>query len=125
MIVVDESHLLEDYIGIDGRREKIKGLLELLSKAKQIVFMSATPNSDIILYPFKLKSYIKEQNQKIIVHTHPLTFEGKGSIENARYSHMIKFINKLVEKGEKVIVYSNKYQEQWKKYGVAESNNVT
>lgn len=125
MIVVDESHLLEDYIGIDGRREKIKGLLELLSKAKQIVFMSATPNSDIILYPFKLKSYIKEQNQKIIVHTHPLTFEGKGSIENARYSHMIKFINKLVEKGEKVIVYSNKYQEQWKKYGFAESNNVT
>ena len=125
MIIVDESHLLEDYIGIDGRREKIKGLLELLSKARQIVFMSATPNSDITLYPFKLKSYIKEQNPKIIVQTHPLAYEGKGSKENARYSHMIEFISGLVKKGEKVIVYSNKHQEQWKKYGFAEMENVT
>ena len=125
MIVVDESHLLEDYIGIDGRREKIKELLGLLSKAKQIIFMSATPNSDITLYPFKLKSYIKEQPQDIMVYTHPLTFEGKGSRENARYSHMIEFISGLVEKGEKVIVYSNKHQEQWKKYGFAEMENVT
>ena len=120
-IVVDESHLLEEYITI--RRDLTKRVLNYLEKAGKVIFMSATPKSDFKMFPFKKLVFEKTQKQRLDVYQYPLYRKGNGSRIAARYTHIIKFIRDLEKRGEKVLVFSNKYQSEWKTYGLDE--NVT
>lgn len=120
-IIVDESHLLEEYITF--RTAVISELLEYLDKAGKVIFMSATPKSDIKIFPFKLLRYEKIQQQKLEVFQRPLYVAGRGSINAARYTYMSDFVRTLTNDGEKVLVFSNKKQSEWKNYGL--ENGVT
>lgn len=120
-IVVDESHLLEEYITI--RRDITRRVLEYLEKAGKVIFMSATPKSDIKMFPFKKLIFEKVQQQTLNVYQYPIYLEGRGSREAARYLHMVNFVRELADNGEKVLVFSNKNQQYWKDYGLNE--NVT
>ena len=113
IIVLDESHLLEDYIGI--REFVINELLTLLADAGKVIFMSATPKSDIKMFPFERICYTRKQEQDIIIHRHPLSVSGKGSKSATVYDEMVKWVK---NQKNKVIVFSNKKQEQWKTYGL-------
>lgn len=86
-VVVDESHLLEDYITI--RRELTKRILRYLSRAAKVIFMSATPKSDIKLFPFKKLVFEKIQNQTLDVYQYPVSMKGRGSVVATRYTHII------------------------------------
>lgn len=124
VIFVDETHLLQDYINV--RYEVIKNLLTLLDRAKKLVFLSATPKRDIDLFPFKLFKFAKKQPQEVYINRMPLRYETKtGSKENAKYTHIIDFVNERVKEGRKVIIYSDRNQECYKKYGLANQTNVT
>ena len=128
-IIVDESHLLEEYITL--RQDITRKVLECLSKAGKVIFMSATPKSDFSLFPFKKLTFEKEQQQRLAVYQYPLCPKGSGSKPAARYTYMVRFIRELEEKGEKVIVFSNKKQKHWKAYGLNKdvtlfnSNNIS
>lgn len=112
-IIIDESHLLEDYINI--REYVINELLTLLAYAGKVIFMSATPKSDIKMFPFERICYTRKQEQDIVFHRHPFRVSGKGAKGAVVYSEMIKWIKK---RKNKVIIFSNKKQEQWKTYGL-------
>lgn len=114
-IIVDEAHLLQDYSAIDGKLKNITKLLEVLPTAKQVIFMSATPKSEVKLFPFEMMKFTKIKNQKLTVTTHPLRYVGRGSKEHARYSCMFGYISSIAGKH---IIFSNKHQECWKKYGL-------
>lgn len=114
-IVVDEAHLLQDYSAIDGKFQKIADLLSIIDDAKQIIFMSATPKSETKLFPFDKKKFIRIKEQALNVIIHPLKYAGKGSKEATRYSKMINYIRAI---DGKHIIFSNKHQECWKKYGI-------
>lgn len=121
-VVVDESHLLEEYIGV--RRGITTDLLTMLSGAGKVIFMSATPKSDINMFKFTKMTFEKIQPQDIKIYQHPMKMEGTGSREASEYEYIINYVKKLSEVGEKVIVFSNKKQESWKKYGL-ENETVT
>ena len=112
-IIVDESHLLEDYINI--REFVINEFVSLLKKAGKVVFMSATPKSDINLFPFEKVCFTRIQEQDLVIHLHPLKLTGQGSKARAEYEYMTRWIK---QRENKVIVFSNKRQECWKKYGL-------
>ena len=120
-IVVDESHLLEEYITF--RTSIIHELLEFLERAGKVIFMSATPKSDFLMFPFKIMRFEKIQQQTLDVYQYPIQIEGRGSINAARYTYMCDFVRTLTNEGEKVLVFSNKKQSEWKEYGL--ENNVT
>lgn len=115
IVIVDEAHLLQDYTAIGGKRDNIVSLLNLLPTAKQIIFMSATPKTETKLYPFEIMKFVKIKNQCLKIHGHPLKYVGRGSKEATRYNHMIKTIQSV---DGKHIIFSNKHQECWKKYGL-------
>lgn len=120
-VVVDESHLLEEYIEV---RELItRELLTILKSAGKVIFMSATPKSDINLFPFKKMNFKRIQNQEIKIYQYPMKIEGNGSKEAVKYEWMVERVKEL-SKCVKVIVFSNKNQESWKKYGF-ENERVT
>lgn len=121
-IVVDESHLLEEYINV--RRDITRDLLTILEGAGKVIFMSATPKSDINLFNFKKLTFQKIQPQDIKIYNHPMIFDGKGSKEASEYESIISYVKSLSAIGEKVIIFSNKKQESWKKYGL-ENEQVT
>lgn len=112
-IIVDESHLLEDYINI--REIVINEFLTLLKRAGKVVFMSATPKSDIKLFPFEKVCFTRIQEQDLVIHLHPLKLFGEGSKDRAKYEFVTRWIK---QRNNKVIVFSNKKQEAWKKYGL-------
>lgn len=112
-IIVDESHLLEDYINI--RESIINEFLTLLKKAGKVIFMSATPKSDIKLFPFEKICFTRIQDQDLEIHLHPLKLTGSGSKARVEYEYMIHWIK---QRDNKVIVFSDKRQECWKKYGL-------
>lgn len=128
-LIVDESHLLEEYITL--RREITRDILEYLNKAGKVIFMSATPKSDFSLFPFEKLTFEKEQQQRLEVFQYPLCPKGEDSRPAALYTYMVKFVKEIEEKGEKVIVFSNKKQKHWKAYGLEKgttlfnSNNVS
>lgn len=131
-VIVDESHLLEEYINV--RKSITIELLTLLETAGKVIFMSATPKSDINLFDFKKITFEKIQPQDLVVYQHPMQFSGKGSKEASEYEYMINYIKKTIREtgGEKFIIFSNKKQESWKKYGLENedvtffnSNNIT
>lgn len=118
-IIVDEAHLLQDYSAIDGKMKTNRELLEILPHAGRIIFMSATPKTEIKLYPFEIYEFEKMQNQTLDIVCHPLKYAGKGSKEAARYNYMFNCIKKFnTVTGNKGIIFSNKHQECWKKYGL-------
>lgn len=118
-IIVDEAHLLQDYSAIDGKMRTNRELLEILPHAQRIIFMSATPKTEIKLYPFEIYEFEKVQNQTLDIVCHPVKYAGKGSKEAARYTYMFNCIKKFntVTKN-KAVIFSNKHQECWKKYGL-------
>lgn len=116
IVVVDEAHLLQDYVAINGKRDSIISLLDILPEAKQVIFMSATPKIETKLFPFEVRKFTKIKNQTLNIVCHPLKYAGRGSKEAARYGSMIDIIKKI--KNTKHIIFSNKCQECWKKYGL-------
>lgn len=119
-VVIDESHLLQDYSSIDGKLKANREMLEMLPSAARCIFMSATPKSDIKLFPFTIMIFERIQQQDIIIKCHPLRYAGRGSKEAARYNYMINYIKKSTTPDCKSIIFSNKHQECWKKYGLTE-----
>ena len=115
-IIVDEAHLLQDYSAIGGKLRTITELLEILPNAKQVIFMSATQKSEVKLFPFEILKFTKTKNQNLIITGHPLRYVGRGSKEATRYTQMINYITAI---DGKHIIFSNKHQECWKKYGIA------
>ena len=111
-IIVDESHLLEDYINI--REWVINEFLSLIKKAGKVIFMSATPKYDVKLFDFKKICFTRIQEQDLVFHLHPLRLTGKGSRAKVEYEYMTEWVKK---RENKVIVFSDKRQECWKKYG--------
>lgn len=119
VIVVDEAHLLQDYSALDGKMKTNRELIEILPNAGKIIFMSATPKTEIKLFPFEVLEFEKIQNQILDIKCHPIKFTGRGSREATRYSYMFNYINKTSkDSGFKSVIFSNKHQECWKKYGI-------
>lgn len=123
-VIVDEAHLLTDYISIQGRRDIIKDTINLIQYADRIIFMSATPKAEMKLFKFKTMEFEKKQKQNLHVCAMLMDVDKvekgkKISKSNALYNYMNKFIeDKLVANGKKVIVFSDKAQTKWKKYGL-------
>lgn len=118
-IVVDEAHLLQDYSAIPGKLFTNRELLNVIPNAHKCIFMSATPKSEIKLYPFEVLEFEKTQPQKLNIVTHPLSYEGKGSKSATRYQYMLNYIKKTTkESGFKSVIFSNKHQDLWKCYGL-------
>lgn len=115
IVVIDESHLLQDYCIIDGKLPNILKLLDRIQFAKQIIFMSATPKSDQKLYNFDIYRFNRIKKQALRVNMHPLKYIGRGSKEATRYPEMIKIVKSTPGKH---LIFSNKHQECWKKYGL-------
>ena len=115
IIIIDEAHLLQDYSAIDGKFQRIADLLSIIDDAKQIIFMSATPKYETKLFPFAMKKFVKVKQQTLNIYGHPLKYAGKGSKEATRYSKMLNYIRSI---DGKHIIFSNKHQECWKKYGL-------
>ena len=116
IVVVDEAHLLQDYVAINGKRDSIISLLDILPNAKQVIFMSATPKIETKLFNFDVRKFTKIKNQTLNIVCHPLKYVGRGSKEATRYGSMIDIIKKLGN--AKQVIFSNKCQECWKKYGL-------
>lgn len=114
-VIVDEAHLLQDYSAIDGKRKEIVELLNIIPAAERVIFMSATPKSEVKLFPFRNMKFVKTKDQELDIVCHPLKYDGKGSKEATRYSMMNKYIRSIEGKH---IIFSNKHQECWKKYGL-------
>lgn len=114
-VIIDEAHLLQDYSAIDGKRETNATLIERISEAKRVIFMSATPKTETKLFPFEMMKFIKMKDQTLNITGHPLKYNGKGSKEAARYSNMGNYIKSV---DGKHIIFSNKHQECWKKYAL-------
>lgn len=122
-VVVDESHLLEEYINV--RRNITQELISLLESAGKVVFMSATPKSDINLFDFTKMTFEKIQPQDLKIYHHPMRFSGKGSKEASEYGYIINYIKSEIDREEeRFMIFSNKKQECWKKYGL-ENEDVT
>lgn len=121
VVVVDESHLLEEYVDI--RSTPLLKFIDLLSDAKKVIFMSATPTSDLKLFPFRKLEFIKRQDQEVRIVQQPYTITGKGSEEAAKFEYLIQKVKELNGDGYG-IVFSNRYQEEWKKYGL-DGDDVT
>lgn len=115
IVVIDEAHLLQDYCPIDGKYNNIIIMLGLIKEAKQIIFMSATPKSEQKLYNFDMMKFLRFKNQDLLINMHPLKYIGKGSKEAARYTEMLGVIKSI---NGKHLIFSNKHQECWKKYGL-------
>lgn len=119
IIVVDEAHLLQDYSAIPGKMSTNRDLLEVLPNADKIIFMSATPKTEIKLFDFEILEFEKIQHQNLDIICHPIKYIGRGSKEVTRYNYMINYIKKTTQdSGYKSVIFSNKYQECWKKYGL-------
>lgn len=119
VIVVDEAHLLQDYSAIDGKMRTNRDLIEILPNAGKIIFMSATPKTEIKLFPFEILEFEKTQKQNLDISCHPIKYTGRGSREASRYGYMFNYINKTTkDSGFKSVIFSNKHQECWKKYGI-------
>lgn len=116
IIVIDESHLIQDYITLSGKRNAIIELFNLLPLAHKVIFMSATPKMDIKLYPFKVLKFDKIKKQEVIVHGHPFRFKGDGSKEKTKYDFMRNTIDSIPD--ETHVIFSNKRQDHWIKYGM-------
>lgn len=119
VVVVDEAHLLQDYSNISEKFREIIEALKKINDAKQIIFMSATPKYETKIYNFTHYKFHKTKNQTINISGHPLRFTGNGSKEAAKYIYMIDYITKIPGKH---IIFSNKTQEKWKKYGLVDMN---
>lgn len=123
-VIVDEAHLLQDYISIQGRREIIKDTINMIQYADRIVFMSATPKAEMKLFKFKTMKFEKTQLQNLHVRCMLLDVDKvnkskKISKSNALYNYMNNFIeDKLIANGKKVVIFSDKAQNKWKKYGL-------
>lgn len=115
IVVVDEAHLLQDYCTISGKYENIIRMLGLIKNAKQIIFMSATPKAERKLFNFEMLKFLRFKDQNLNVEFHPLKYIGKGSKEAARYTEMLNTIHNT---NGKHLIFSNKHQEMWKKYGL-------
>ena len=128
-IIVDESHLLEEYITI--RYDITRRILRCLERANKVIFMSATPKSDINLFPFKRLIFEKIQKQTLDVYQYPINVTGKGRSKEKRYIYLVDTVKELANRGEKVLVFSNRKQIEWKSAGLDEgvtmfnSSNIT
>ena len=118
VIVVDEAHLLQDYTSMQNKMEVHKNLLRLIKDAKTVIFMSATPKSEIRLFPFKVMEFVKRQLIALDIQLHPVTYgSGKGSKENARYTYMNGVVAEQ-SRNTKCLVFSNKFYNKWIDYGM-------
>ena len=115
IVVIDEAHLLQDYCTIDGKYNNIIMMLGLIKDAKQIIFMSATPKAEQNLYQFEMMRFLRFKDQILNVNFHPLKYIGKGSKEATRYTEMLNTVQSIEGKH---LIFSNKHQECWKKYGL-------
>lgn len=115
VVVVDESHLLEEYVDI--RSTPLLKFMELLGDAKKVIFMSATPTSDLKLFPFRKLEFRKKQNQEVRIFQQPYMITGKGSEEATKFEYLIRKVKELNGDGYG-IVFSNRYQKEWKTYGL-------
>ena len=118
-IFVDESHLLQDHI--DFRLPIIKQLCQLLTKVKNVIFLSATPKSDIKLFDFKVLYYTKIQPQKLTIHQIPISIKDKKGVEGIYFNHMISDIEKRA-KGKHITIFSNKKEDKWLSYGLKDKD---
>ena len=118
-IFVDESHLLQDHIGF--RFTIIKKLCQLLNKVDRVVFLSATPKSDIRLLDFKVLTYTKIQDQKITIRQIPVRVKNKLDAISVYFNYMIQDIEKRA-KGRQITIFSNKREEKWLSCGLRDKD---
>lgn len=116
-VILDESHLLESYVGF--RYDEILSLLNLLKTADKLVFMSATPASDLDLFDFKVLKYRKIQPQTLYIDRIPLNVSGNGSKCRAKFETICGFCKSWYDSTEApVVIFSNKKQKEWKANGI-------
>ena len=122
-LILDECHLLEQYSSF--RTETIRKFIGLMESADKLIFLSATPSSEVGLFEgMEVLEFIKEQQQILNIELQGIKFTGKGSKNAARYQHLVSLVEKYSQQ-TKIVIFSNKKQEEWKKYGLSEMENVT
>lgn len=114
-VFVDESHLLEDHIGF--RISVIKTLCQILAKSLHVIFLSATPKSDIRLLDFKILNYTKIQDQTLLIRQIPIMVRGRKSSDAIYFDYMIKDIEKRT-RNRHVTIFTNKKEDKWLDYGL-------
>ena len=118
-IFVDESHLLQDHISF--RLVAIKKLCQILTKVDRVVFLSATPKSDVRLLDFKVLTYTKIQNQKLTIHQIPVRVKNRLDPISVYFNYMIKDIE-MRAKDRHVTIFSNKREERWLSCGLRDKD---
>lgn len=119
VVFVDESHLLQDHVSF--RRSTIESFCSFLSKCKNVIFLSATPKSDIRLFDFKRLVYTKIQKQKLDIHQIPINLIGKGHKESTYYKYMIDDIEQR-SRGRHITIFTNKKEKEWLEYGLRDKD---
>lgn len=119
VLILDESHFMEDYINI--KTSQLKSLVNLLSQFKTIVMMSATPKSDFDLLKelgkvqdVKYYEYYKIQDQTLNVKFINLNFDDKDNrTKEPKLNFIINDVISYSSHTTPTILYSNRH---WHEY---------
>lgn len=119
IVFVDESHLLQDHISF--RSNVIQDLCSFISKSKCVIFLSATPKSDIKLFQFKELYFTKIQKQRLTIRQIPISLRGKGNKDSSYFKYLIEDIEKRSE-NRHITIFTNKKEKEWLEYGLKEKD---
>lgn len=116
VVILDESHFLEDYIDI--KVPQLKTFLNLLSEFKTIVMMSATPKSDLNLLrelgEVNYMEYYKTQNQKLTIKLCELDFNDKDNRKlEPKLNYILDTVVGCSSQSEPTILYSNRHFHEY------------
>lgn len=124
-IIVDESHLQEEYINIHGKLMAMSSFLRVLDTFGKVVFMTATPKSDMSLFNFKVLRFRKTQPVEVDIKLHYYKFTGNESRMAKKITFVLDNVRENVKSNEPAIIFSNRFGSEYRQYGIEDVSEVT
>ncbi len=107
ILAVDEPHLNNELLKVGNKAKALSNLISLKKKFKATVFISATPN--LVPEGFDYRKYIKRLDTEWVVNTINI-----NSVKvNSRINFIVSKVKELVNKGEKVILFTDLHQAKF------------
>lgn len=110
ILIIDESHLLQDHIGF--RKKLIQKMCKLLSEVQSVVFLSATPKADADILPFKRYNFTKKQDQTVTIRQIPIELPKQCNKDATYFTYLISDIE-MRAKDRYITIFTNKNEQTW------------
>lgn len=118
IIIIDESHLLQDHINF---RNVVQKMCDLLAEVKNVVFLSATPKADAKILPFKQYNFTKKQDQSVTIRQIPIELPKQCNQDATYFPYLISDIEKRA--GDRhITIFSNKKESEWLDSGLKDKD---